>query len=106
LTGSLQAKRLGPVHATPIAIEGKTRPRSRDPNRVSAISGQRGRWLGPIRAAHQNHELPAAQTRGDRRDLEGQLIVARRAARAGSDLNAASPSARTLAASRRLFVHD
>jgi hypothetical protein len=38
------------VHATPIAIEGKTRPRSRDPNRVSAISGQRGRWLGAVRA--------------------------------------------------------
>ena len=102
--GSLQAKRLGPVHTTLSAIAGKTRPRSHDPDRVSAISGQRGRWLGPIRAAHQNHELPAAQTLGDRRDLEGQLIVPRRAARAGSDLSAASPSASQLAASRRLFV--
>jgi hypothetical protein len=101
-----QAKRLSPVHATLSAIDGKTRPRSHDPARVSAISGQRGRWLGPIRATHQSKERPAAQTRGDRRDLEGQLIVPRRAARAGSDLSAASPSASTLAASRRLFVHD
>jgi hypothetical protein len=46
----LQAKRLGPVHATLIAIDGKTRPRSRDPARDRAISGQRGRWLGAIRA--------------------------------------------------------
>jgi len=45
-----QAKRLGPVHATPIAIGRKTRPRSRDPARDRAISGQRGRWLGAARA--------------------------------------------------------
>jgi hypothetical protein len=45
-----QAKRLSPVHATPIAIDREPRPRSRDPDRVSAISGQRGRWLGAIRA--------------------------------------------------------
>jgi hypothetical protein len=46
----LQAKRLSPVHATLIAIDGKTGPRSRDPDRVSAISGQSGRWFGAVRA--------------------------------------------------------
>jgi hypothetical protein len=49
-----QAKLLGPVHDTLIAIDGKTLRHSRGQELVSAIGGQTGRWLGTVRVADKN----------------------------------------------------
>ena len=70
-----QAKLLGPVHDTLIAIDGKTLRHSRGQELVSAIGGQTGRWLGTVRVAVKSNEIPAAQTLIDRLELDGKLVV-------------------------------
>lgn len=70
-----QAKLLGPVHDTLIAIDGKTLRHSRGQELVSAIGGQTGRWLGTVRVADKSNEIPAAQTLIDRLELDGKLVV-------------------------------
>ena len=70
-----RAKLLGPVHDTLFAIDGKTRRHSRGQELLSAIGGQSGRWLGPVRVAEKSNEIPAAQTLIDRLELDGKLAV-------------------------------
>ena len=55
-----QAKLLGLVPDTLIAIDGKTLRHSRGQERVNAIGGQSGRWLGPVRVADKSNKIPAA----------------------------------------------
>ena len=94
------------VRCTPRSSRSTAKPGLVRAIRLGSARSADSAVAGSARSARptKTTSAPAAQTLGDRRDLEGQLIVPRRAARAGSDLSAASPSARQLAASRRLFV--